>query len=132
MGGVGLGPIRPGGAMRMLAQPIVSVVDDDASVREALPDLLVALGYTAQTFVSAEEFLASEAAGASACLILDVSLPGISGPDLQDELRRRGQNVPIIFVTANIEESTRQHVLARGAVACLFKPFEATALLEAL
>ena len=74
----------------MPARPTVSVVDDDTSVRESLPDLLDALGFDARTFVSGEDFLASGSAEASVCLILDVGLPGMSGPDLQSELASRG------------------------------------------
>ena len=111
---------------------LVSVVDDNDSVRESLPDLLQQSGFDVQAFASAEAFLASGAANATSCLILDVGLPGMSGPDLQQELIRRGQRIPIIFITAQGDASLRPRVLARGAVACLFKPFSDTALLDAL
>ena len=111
---------------------LVSVVDDNDSVRESLPDLLQQSGFDVQAFASAEAFLASGAAIATSCLILDVGLPGMSGPDLQQELIRRAQRIPIIFITAQGDASLRPRLLARGAVACLFKPFSDTALLDAL
>ena len=111
---------------------LVSVVDDDESVRESLPDLLRELGYTARAFSSAEEFLASQALDESKCLILDVGMPRMSGPDLQRELKRRGKTLPIIFITANRSEAMRLQVLAEGAAGCLYKPFSDTALLTAL
>ena len=110
----------------------VSVVDDDESVRESLPDLLRELGFTAQAFSSAEEFLASDYIGQTQCLILDIAMPGMSGPDLQRELRLRGQHIPIVFITAQRDESMRPRLLAEGAVELLFKPFSETALLDAL
>lgn len=111
---------------------LVSVVDDDESVRESLPDLLTALGFTVQVFSSAEAFLASDRAGQTKCLILDIAMPGMTGLDLQRELRRRGDEVPIIFITAHRDEAVRAHVLAGGAAECLFKPFSDTALVAAL
>ena len=112
--------------------PLVSVVDDDESVRESLPDLLREFGFTAQAFSSAEEFLASDYIGQTQCLILDIAMPGMSGPDLQRELRLRGQHIPIVFITAQRDESMRSRLLAEGAVELLFKPFSETALLDAL
>ena len=111
---------------------LVSVVDDSESVRESLPDLLLHSGFDVQAFASAEAFLASEAVAATSCLILDFGLPGMSGPDLQHELKRRGQDIPIIFITAQGDKSLRPLLVGRGAVACLFKPFSDTALLDAL
>lgn len=111
---------------------LVSVVDDSESVREALPDLLLHSGFDVQAFSSAEAFLESEAVSETNCLILDVGLPGMSGPDLQHELKRRGQDIPIIFITAQGDQSLLPLLVGRGAVACLFKPFSDTALLEAL
>lgn len=116
----------------MAVRPLVSVVDDDESVRESLPDLLRELGFTAQAFSSAEEFLASGAVAQTRCLILDVAMPGMSGPDLQRELARRRSAIPIIFITAHRDESVRSRVLEAGAVRVLFKPFDDTGLLEAL
>ena len=112
--------------------PLVSVVDDSDSVRESLPDLLEQFGFAVQAFSSAEAFLASEAATQTNCLILDVGLPGMSGPELQEELIRRGVPIPIVFITAQGDKSIRPRLVARGAVACLFKPFSDTALLEAV
>jgi FixJ family two-component response regulator len=111
---------------------LISVVDDDESVRESLPALLRELGFAAQAFPSAEAFLASEAVGETSCLILDIAMPGMSGPELQRELMRRGQGIPIVFITANGDKSVRPGLLAQGAVECLFKPFSETALLDAL
>ena len=110
---------------------LVSVIDDDESVRESLPDLLRELGFAAQVFMSAEEFLASDCIGQTGCLILDIALPGMSGPDLQRELALRRQDIPIIFITAQAEEAVRPRLLGQGDE-CLFKPFSDTALLEAL
>jgi FixJ family two-component response regulator len=113
-------------------RPLVAVIDDSESVRESLPDLLQQFGFAVQAFSSAEEFLGSTAVSESNCLILDVGLPGMSGPDLQQELIRQGQDIPIVFITAQGDKSLQPRLVARGAVACLFKPFSDTALLEAL
>ena len=113
-------------------QPLISVVDDDESVRESLPDLLRELGFAAQAFSSPEEFLASDYLGQTRCLVLDVAMPRMSGPDLQQELARRQQEIPIVFITAHRDEDVCPRLLARGAIACLFKPFSETALLDAL
>jgi FixJ family two-component response regulator len=116
----------------MIKRPLVSVVDDDESVRESLPDLLRQLGYSVRAFSSAEAFLASDCVGETRCLILDIALPGMTGPDLQQELRIRGQEIPIVFITAQADETVRPRSLEQGAVECLFKPFSDTALFEAL
>jgi FixJ family two-component response regulator len=116
----------------ILQRPLVSVVDDDESVRESLPDLLRELGFAAQAFPSAEEFLGSDDVDRTKCLILDVAMPGMTGPDLQLELQRRGQKLPIIFITANEDDTIRPRLIAQGAVECLFKPFSDTDLLRAL
>jgi FixJ family two-component response regulator len=113
-------------------RPLISVVDDDESVRESLPDLLREFGFEAQTFSSAEEFLASEIVAETNCLVLDVAMPGMTGPDLQRELKLREQSIPIVFITGQQDATTRPHLIAEGAVDCLFKPFEPTDLLEAL
>jgi FixJ family two-component response regulator len=102
---------------------LVSVVDDDESVRESLPDLLKEFGYRAEAFSSAEDFLRSGGATRTNCLILDVAMPGMTGPDLQLELRRRKQLIPIIFITAHRDEAVRRRLLSNGAVECLYKPF---------
>jgi FixJ family two-component response regulator len=111
---------------------LVSVVDDDESVRESLPDLLRELGFEVRAFSSGEEFLASECVGETKCLILDIAMPGMSGPDLQRELTHRGLEIPIVFITANRDETVRPSLLKQGAVECLFKPFSDTALLDAV
>ena len=111
---------------------LVAVVDDSESVRESLPDLLEQVGFAVQAFESAEAFLASEAVNEASCLILDVGLPGMSGPDLQQELMRRGTAIPIVFITAQGDKSLQPRLIAAGAVACLFKPFSDNALLEAV
>jgi FixJ family two-component response regulator len=116
----------------MVTLPLVSVVDDDESVRESLPDLLREFGFAAQAFSSAEEFLASEVLGRTQCLVLDIAMPGMTGPDLQQELARRRQEIPIIFITAHADETVRPRMLELGAIECLSKPFSETALLEAL
>ena len=113
-------------------RPLLSVVDDDESVRESLPDLLRLCGFDAKAFSSAQAFLASDVVSETNCLILDIAMPGMSGPDLQRELRRRRQEIPIVFITAQGDEATRQRLLAAGAVECLFKPFSETALLDAI
>jgi FixJ family two-component response regulator len=109
----------------------VCIVDDDESVRESLPDLLAEFGFAARAFSSAEEFLASDCVGLTKCLILDVAMPGMTGPELQRELRRRREEIPIVFITAHRDEARRPGMLEEGA-ACLFKPFSDTALLNAL
>jgi FixJ family two-component response regulator len=111
---------------------LVAVVDDDESVRESLPDLLLEFGFAARAFASAEEFLASDCLDQTRCLILDVAMPGMSGPDLQRELTRRRQEIPIVFITAHADASVRPRLLERGAVECLLKPFSEAALLDAL
>ena len=116
----------------MTKHPVVSVVDDSDSVRESLPDLLRQVGFAVQAFSSAEEFLGSEAADTTNCLILDVGLPGMSGPDLQQELIRRGKVIRIVFITAQGDKSLHPRLITAGAVACLFKPFSEAALLDAL
>jgi FixJ family two-component response regulator len=116
----------------MAMRPLVSVVDDDESVRESLPDLLGEFGFAVRAFSSAEEFLASDCIEQTKCLILDIAMPGMSGPDLQRELKRRGQKIPIVFITAHGDNTVRPRLLEQGAVDCLFKPFSDTALREAL
>ena len=116
----------------MALRPLVSVVDDDESVRESLPDLLRVLGFAAQAFSSAEEFLASELVSQTQCLVLDIAMPGMNGPALQRELALRHQEIPIVFITAHESENVRSRLLAGGAVECLFKPFSEAALLDAV
>jgi FixJ family two-component response regulator len=116
----------------MAKDHLVSIVDDDESVRESLPDMLKELGFAAQAFASAEEFLASEYIDQTKCLILDIVMPGMSGPDLHRELGLRRQNIPVVFITAHADEAVRRRLIEDGAVECLFKPFSETALLTAL
>jgi FixJ family two-component response regulator len=116
----------------MAKRLLVSVVDDDESVRESLPDLLKELGYSVQAFSSAEEFLASDYIESTRCLILDLSMPGMSGPDLQRELALRRQQIPIVFITAHGDETIRRQLVQQGAAECLFKPFDDIALRNAL
>ena len=104
---------------------LISVVDDDESVRESLPDLLRQLGFEAEAFASAEEFLASRALGVTDCLVLDVAMPAMSGIALQRELRDRGSEIPVVFITAYSDEVTRPAL-------CLSKPFSDQALLDAV
>jgi FixJ family two-component response regulator len=111
---------------------LVTVIDDDESVRESLPDLLREFGYEVQAFASAEDFLAAGDLGRTKCLILDIAMPGMSGPQLQRELQRRRQPIPVVFITAHGDESLRPRLLEQGAVDCLFKPFSETALLSAV
>jgi FixJ family two-component response regulator len=116
----------------MTATALVSIVDDDESVRESLPDLLKEFGFDVQAFASAEEFLASERMEETRCLVLDIAMPGMSGPDLQRELAHRNQPIPIVFITANEDSSECARVMDAGAVSCLIKPFSETALLRAV
>ena len=111
---------------------LVSVVDDDESVRESLPDLLGEFGFAARAFSSAEAFLSSDCVHKTRCLILDVMMPGMTGLDLQQELIRRGQEIPVIFITAGKDEALRARAFKQGAVKFLNKPFSDTALLDAL
>ena len=116
----------------MSQRSLVAVIDDDDSVRESLPDLLDELGFASRAFESAEAFLASGYLDRAHCLVLDVAMPGMTGPELQLELERRRQNIPIVFISANTDEDLCPRLLEQGAVACLSKPFTDTALLAAL
>jgi len=111
---------------------LVSVVDDDESVRESLPDLLREFGFASRAFSSAEAFLSSDCVDKTKCLILDVCMPGTTGLDLHRDLKLRGQQIPTIFMTAKRDEAIRSRALQQGAVKFLYKPFSDTALLEAL
>ena len=113
-------------------RPLLSVIDDDESVRESLPDLLREFGFDARAFSSAREFLSSVYLDATRCLILDVAMPGMTGLDLQQELKRRGQEIPIIFITGQKDEGIRKQAFKQGAVKFLYKPFSDTALLDAI
>jgi FixJ family two-component response regulator len=111
---------------------LVAIVDDNESLRKSLPSLVEKFGFEVRAFPSAEEFLASECVGQTKCLILDVAMPGMSGPELQRELSRRGQTIPIVFITGQKDPDLRRQLLTEGAVECLFKPFSAAALRKAL
>lgn len=116
----------------MVTPSLVVVVDDDESVREALPDLLREFGFTVEAFSSAEEFLTSGVAGRTSCLVLDIRMPGMSGLELQAELLRRRSAVPVVFITAHGDAALRARLIAGGAVECLLKPFDEGELLEAV
>jgi FixJ family two-component response regulator len=116
----------------MGGRPLVCVVDDDESVRESLPELLKSFGFSVEAFSSAEEFLTSDVAVRTSCLILDIRMPGMSGSDLQRELAVRRQYIPIVFITAHAEADDRHRVLDEGAVDCLVKPFSGDTLLRAV
>ena len=111
---------------------LVSVVDDDESVRESLPDLLREFGFAANSFSSAEEFLTSDRINETRCLVLDIAMPGMSGLDLQQELERTGQKIPVVFMTAQRDKAIQSRAFKQGAVRLLLKPFSDTALLEAV
>lgn len=112
--------------------PMISIVDDDKSVREATKSLVRSLGYTAATFCSAEEFLKSAEVTATACLITDVQMPGLSGVQLQDRLIADGNRMPVIFVTAFPDERLRGQAIKSGAVGYLTKPFSEDHLIECI
>jgi FixJ family two-component response regulator len=116
----------------MSSQSVVSIIDDDESLRESLPDLLEMFGLATETFCSAEEFLASDGISRTQCLILDISMAGMSGPELQQELIRRKIKIPIIFITGHLDEALQSRLIERGAIACLIKPFSDAAMHEAL
>jgi FixJ family two-component response regulator len=111
---------------------LVTVIDDDESVRESLPDLLRSFGFAAQAFASGEDFLASTLLGTTQCLVLDVAMPGMSGPDLKQELERRKQPIPVIFITAHQDNMNCERLKQQGAIDCLYKPFDPSALIRAV
>ena len=113
-------------------RPLLSVVDDDESIRGSVPSLIEEFGYAARAFASAEEFLSSGAIDETSCLILDIAMPGMSGPELHLELKRRGEKVPVIFITGQKDEAIRTRLLKQGAAGFLLKPFSDTALLAAI
>jgi FixJ family two-component response regulator len=113
-------------------RPLLSVVDDDESMRESLPDLIKEFGFAARSFSSAEEFLSSGSVDETNCLILDIAMPGMSGPELHQELKRRGDRIPVIFITGQKDERIRARVFEQGAAGFLLKPFSDAALLAAI
>ena len=112
--------------------PVISIIDDDASVRAATDNLLRSLGYTVYTFVSAEEFLRSAHFNDTSCVIADVQMPAMSGIDLQARLLTQGHRVPFIFITAFPVESIRARALKAGAICFLTKPFDRRTLIKCL
>jgi len=111
---------------------VISIIDDDASVRKATARLVRSLGYRAEVFASAEEYLQSGRVSDSSCLITDLHMPGMSGADLQDRLNAEGHRIPIVFMTAYFEERTRARVLEAGAYGFLRKPFDDASLIKHL
>jgi two-component system response regulator FixJ len=108
--------------MRLSIRPVIAIVDDDESLREALSDLVEVLGFSSRTFPGAEAFLTAYAPGVFDCLITDVRMPGLSGLQLQQRLSAMGCSIPIIFITASTDARTRSRVVEAGAIACLSKP----------
>jgi FixJ family two-component response regulator len=111
---------------------LVVVVDDDRSVREALPELLHELGFAVRAFSSAESFLEASDIDRAACVLVDLAMPGATGLDLMDEMQRRGLQVPVVLMTAHTSDAYRRRLLESRAVACLFKPFGEAELLGAI
>jgi FixJ family two-component response regulator len=113
-------------------RPLVSVVDDDASIRESLPDLLRFFGFSVATFASANAFLASNTTGETRCLILDVVMPEMTGPELYRELSMRGTPLPTVFITAIRDDAARNRLIKLGSVDCLYKPFSDESIHQAV
>jgi FixJ family two-component response regulator len=111
---------------------VIMIVDDDTSMRRAARRLIKSHGFAVETFASAEEFLASEQLKQTACLILDIQMPGLNGLELQQRLGASGYQIPIIFITALNDENARAQALKAGALAYLVKPFEDTDLLSCI
>ena len=116
----------------MARMPLISIVDDDVALRNSLDDLIRSNGFRTQGFASAEEFMGSNQARDTACLILDVRMPGMSGLDLQRQIVATNLRIPIIFVTAHANDDARARALRGGAVAFLYKPFREEELLDAI
>lgn len=116
----------------MSATPVITIIDDDESVRIATESLIRSLGFAARTFASAEDFLRSPSLGRTDCVITDVQMPGMSGMELQSALRERGDRTPLIFITAFPEERIRRQVQAAGAFGFLAKPFDGNAMIACL
>jgi FixJ family two-component response regulator len=111
---------------------LLSVVDDDESIRESVPDLLREFGFAARAFSSAEEFLSSDCVDETKCLILDIAMPGMTGPELHQELKSRRREIPVVFISGQKDKTVRARVLKQGAAGFLLKPFSDTALLAAV
>ena len=121
-----------GAAAGTMTSRLVSIVDDDASIREALKSLMRSVKWNVEGFRSAEEFLSSGRLDATSCLILDVYLPGMSGFELQDRLNAERRPIPIVFITAHADEVSRQRALGGGAVELLAKPVRRDPLFQAI
>jgi FixJ family two-component response regulator len=118
---------------RVVSQaPVITIIDDDESVRVATESLLRSLGFGTSTFASAEEFLRSPRLGHTACVITDVQMPGMSGVELQSCLHAMGDPTPLIFITAFPEERLRKQAQAHGAIGFLSKPFDGSAMIECI
>jgi len=113
-------------------RPLLSVVDDDEMLRESIPDLLKEFGFSARAFSSGQAFLSSDCMDETRCLILDVAMPEMYGLDLQQELKRRGRAIPIVFITGQKDEDIRKQAFRQGAVRFLYKPFSDSDLLDAV
>ena len=109
---------------------IIAIVDDDEPLREALGSVMKAAGFSPRTFASAEEFLACDDCDDTACLVLDVRLPGMSGIELQKQLSKTNSRLPIVFVTAHGDATLRDSLMRAGAAAFLYKPVRSDALLK--
>jgi FixJ family two-component response regulator len=116
----------------MAESAVISIVDDDESVREALKSLMRSVGYAVQTFVSGEEFLKSKRLLSTDCLILDLRMPGMNGVELQEKISAAGHRIPIVFISAHGTDVDREQALKAGAVDFLYKPFSEEALLKAV
>lgn len=115
-----------------MTDSLVCIVDDDESVRESLAGLLRSIGFETRAFASADEFLAGYQPSLTSCVILDVTMPGMSGADLQEHLRASGRSPRIVFITARTEPALHARLLERGALACLVKPFQEEELFAAV
>ena len=111
---------------------LISVVDDDESVRLSLEGLIRSLGYAVRCFASGEEFLGSDAHRSSACIVCDIQMPGMNGLELHRQLKAKGVSTPIIFITAYADESVRMRAMNGGARCFLKKPFDAAALIDCI
>ena len=116
----------------MAVAKLVSVVDDDVSVREAMPHVIQSFGFDTVAFATAEAFLASDSLERTDCLVLDIVMPGMTGSQLQNELLRRNHDIPIVFITTHSNDQMIPDLLRRGAVACIYKPMDETVLMEAV
>lgn len=125
------GPEDEGSSPR-LSPSLICVVDDDNGARRGLELILRAAGHTVEAFPGAGAYLAAGRGADTACLILDVHMPGMTGPELQLRLIEDGYRVPIVFVTGDDNDALKQRVMAKGALCLLYKPVDSTALLDAV